>query len=39
MQLETSERTFQAFVNEESDEVNIVYRKEEGGYGLLRRSF
>jgi putative sigma-54 modulation protein len=39
MQLETSEREFQAFVNEETDEVNVVYRQEEGGYGLLRRSF
>ena len=39
MQLEASEEAFQAFVNEETDEVNVVYRQEEGGYGLLRRSF
>lgn len=39
MQLEASEMQFQAFVNEETDEVNVVYRQKEGGYGLLRRSF
>jgi putative sigma-54 modulation protein len=39
MQLEASRGDFQAFVNEETDEVNVVYRQEEGGYGLLRRSF
>jgi putative sigma-54 modulation protein len=38
-QLEASEGAFRAFVNEETDEVNVVYRKEKGGYGLLRRSF
>ncbi len=37
--LETSEMEFQAFVNEETDEVNVVFRQREGGYGLLRRSF
>jgi putative sigma-54 modulation protein len=39
MQLESSDGEFQAFVNEETDEVNVVYRQKEGGYGLLRRSF
>jgi putative sigma-54 modulation protein len=39
MQLESSDGVFQAFVNEETNEVNVVYRQKEGGYGLLRRSF
>jgi putative sigma-54 modulation protein len=39
MQLDLSEDEFFAFVNEETDEVNVVFKKKEGGYGLLRRSF
>ena len=39
LQLESSDNEFQAFVNEETNEVNVVYRQKEGGYGLLRRSF
>jgi len=39
MELDASDAEFQAFVNEDTDEVNVVYRQEEGGYGLLRRSF
>jgi putative sigma-54 modulation protein len=39
MQLEVSEDEFLAFVNEETDEVNVVFKNKEGGYGLLRRSF
>jgi putative sigma-54 modulation protein len=39
MQLDASDEAFQAFVNEETNEVNVVYRQEEGGYGLLRRSY
>ena len=37
--LDTSDVEFQAFVNEESNEVNVVFRQREGGYGLLRRSY
>ena len=39
MQLESSDESFHAFVNEETDEVNVVFRRKEGGHGLLRRSF
>ena len=39
MQLDASEGQFQAFVNEETDEVNVVYNDRKGGYGLLRRTF
>jgi putative sigma-54 modulation protein len=39
MQLELSEEEFLAFVNEETDDVNVVFKKKEGGYGLLRRPF
>jgi len=39
MQLEASDAEFHMFVNEETDEVNVVYRQKEGGYGLLKRSF
>lgn len=37
--LDASETEFQAFVNEESDEVNVVFRQRKGGYGLLRRLY
>ena len=39
MQLGVTDEQFYAFVNEETDEVNVVFRQKEGGYGLLRRSF
>lgn len=39
MQLEASGEEFFAFVSDQTDEVNVVFRKKEGGYGLLRRSF
>jgi putative sigma-54 modulation protein len=39
MQLDASGEEFFAFVNEQTDEVNVVFRKKDGGYGLLRRSF
>ncbi len=39
MQLDASGTEFFPFVNEETDEVNVVFRKKDGGYGLLRRSF
>lgn len=39
MQLEVSEDQFLAFINEETDEVNIVFRKSGGDYGLLRRPY
>jgi putative sigma-54 modulation protein len=39
MQLEVSEDDFLAFVNQQTDEVNVVFKKREGDYGLLRRSF
>ncbi|RJP68891.1 MAG: ribosome-associated translation inhibitor RaiA [Candidatus Abyssobacteria bacterium SURF_17] len=39
MQIEASGDVFFAFVNERSNDVNVVYRKKDGGYGLLRRTF
>ncbi|RJP22839.1 MAG: ribosome-associated translation inhibitor RaiA [Candidatus Abyssobacteria bacterium SURF_5] len=39
MQLDVSDGEFLAFVNQQTDEVNVVFRKKEGGYGLLRRPF
>ncbi len=38
LQLEVSEDEFMAFINQETDEVNVVHRKKDGGYGILRRS-
>lgn len=39
LQLDASDDTFLAFVNEETNEVNVVFTEEEGSYRLLRRSF
>jgi putative sigma-54 modulation protein len=39
MQLGVSGEEFLAFVNARTDDVNVVFKREEGGYGLLRRSF
>ena len=39
MQLDISDDEFLAFVNEETDETNVVFKDKEGGYGLLRRSY
>ena len=39
MQLDLSDEAFLAFVNEETDEVNVVFKDKEGGYGLLRRPY
>jgi putative sigma-54 modulation protein len=39
MQLDTSDDDFFAFVNQQTNEVNLVFRRKEGGYGLLRRPF
>ena len=38
LQLEASEDEFMAFINQQTDEVNVVHRKKDGGYGMLRRS-
>ena len=39
MQLEVSDDVFFTFVNQQTDEVNVIYKKPDGDYGLLRRSF
>lgn len=39
MQLDVSGEEFFAFVNEQSDKVNVVFRGKDGSYCLLRRSF
>jgi len=39
MQLDVSGEEFFAFVNQLTDQVNVVYRRKEGGYGLLRRPY
>jgi putative sigma-54 modulation protein len=39
MQLDLSDHEFLAFVNEETDDVNVVFKDKEGGYGLLRRPY
>lgn len=38
MQLDIIDDEFFAFVNHQTDEVNVVYRKKDGGYGLIRRA-
>ena len=39
MQLDISDDEFYAFVNQQTDDVNVVYREKDGGYGLIRRAF
>jgi putative sigma-54 modulation protein len=39
MQLDASGDAFFGFVNLQTEEVNLVFRKKEGGYGLLRRPY
>jgi putative sigma-54 modulation protein len=39
MQLDSSDEEFFAFVNQQTNDVNLVFRRKEGGYGLLRRPF
>jgi len=39
MQLEVSADDFLAFVNQQTDDVNVVFRRGEGNYALLRRPF
>ncbi len=39
MQLDVSDDEFFAFVNQLTDQVNVVFRRKSGGYGLLRRTF
>jgi putative sigma-54 modulation protein len=38
LQLEASGGEFMAFINQQTDDVNVVHRKKDGGYGILRRS-
>jgi putative sigma-54 modulation protein len=35
MQLNLSEDIFLAFLNSESDQVNVVYKKKDGNFGLI----
>ncbi|MBI5116258.1 ribosome-associated translation inhibitor RaiA [Candidatus Poribacteria bacterium] len=39
MQLGVAGEEFLAFVNARTDDVNVVFKRKEGGFGLLRRSF
>lgn len=39
MQLDASDNEYFAFVNQMTNDVNLVFRRKEGGYGLLRRPF
>ncbi len=38
LQLDIIDDEFFAFVNQQTDEINVVYRKKDGGYGLIRRA-
>jgi hypothetical protein len=37
MLLDDSGDDFFAFINQQTEELNLVFRKRKGGYGLLRR--
>jgi putative sigma-54 modulation protein len=38
MQLDIIDDEFYAFVNQQTNDINVVYRKKDGGYGLVRRT-
>jgi putative sigma-54 modulation protein len=35
MQLDTAENEFLVFLNAESERINVIYRRRNGGYGLI----
>ena len=35
MQLDSSENEFLVFLNAESERINVIYRRRNGGYGLI----
>jgi putative sigma-54 modulation protein len=35
MQLDSSENAFLVFLNAESERINVIYRRRNGGYGLI----
>ena len=39
MQMEMLNHTFFVYLNMETDSVNIVYRRDDGNYGLLETSY
>jgi putative sigma-54 modulation protein len=39
LQLEMSSRQFVVFLNPKSEKVNILYRRKEGGFGLMEPTY
>jgi putative sigma-54 modulation protein len=39
LQLEMSNRQFVVFLNAKSEKVNVLYRRKDGGYGLMEPTF
>ncbi len=39
LQIEMSNRQFVVFLNAKSEKINILYRRKEGGFGLIEPSF